>query len=285
MHILLSETFAAAQVDKGAAVAFKQRLRRQPQGVPEGFGGDEDARAHAGAEFRNGVVQREPAFEVAFPEIAGGAAQILDVGLESAIGQGDDVDLGRLGDGEVAAVGFGDLRTHLPMTHIGDLRDGHARARLVADLVQRQRHAAVNHVLIHVLFHIHVAAGGGLDAHHVDIAVSHFDLNLGLFPGGLLDVDAGLGGGFAFGIIVFQLGQTFARALHGQLILAGSDGRQQGIAAGLQFGIRQRAAGSDQLVCELLFLGRGFRAPASKSGKPAPLRCRRVTAAPTIYKT
>ena len=59
---------------------------------------------------------------------------------------------------EVAAVELADVGADFPDLEIGDLGDGHAGARRVAELERRQLHAPIHHVHVGVLLDVDVAA-------------------------------------------------------------------------------------------------------------------------------
>src|SRR5262249_9806885 len=150
-------------------VAFEERLCGNPEDVVDGVDGDDHVRAHAGAQLRRGLIQRNTGFELAIPRRAGGAADKFYVAGEFTAGESDNADGDRLALVRVAAIELADAGGDFPALEVGDLRYGLAAADVIAELIRRQRHAPVDHVLITILLDVDVAAGLGFERHVLDI--------------------------------------------------------------------------------------------------------------------
>src|ERR1035437_6975228 len=117
--IVGDEAVRAAAVDESAAVALEEGLGGNPEDVVEGLDGDDHVGGHAGAEFRSGLVERDPGLKAAVPGGTGSAADVLDFACELLSGEGDDADGDRLTDAEVAAVELSDVGADFPTLEIG----------------------------------------------------------------------------------------------------------------------------------------------------------------------
>lgn len=253
-NVVRHEAVRGLQIDEVAAIAIEERLRRNPGGVIDGFHGDHKIRSHAGAQLGSGLIEGDAGFEMTVPGGAGRSADVLDMAGERFAGERHHRYVDLLSLRKMAAVEFSHIRAHLPVLHVGNLRDGHARACRIAELKREQLHSPKNNARAERIGQdVNVAAALRLQGHAVDNALIGSHGDLGLVERGLLDDDAGFGIGLLIDQVLLGLVKAILRGFHGQIVLAGHDGWQQRIAA--HFQLREFKVGLSLQVCHLrLFL-------------------------------
>ena len=90
------------------------------------------------------IVERDLAFEVAIPKVAGGSSQIFHMAVEFAAGHGDNGNFGFVAESDVSAIELIHAARRPPIVEVGNFCDGHAGIHGVAHLQKRERHAAID---------------------------------------------------------------------------------------------------------------------------------------------
>ena len=149
--VVRHEALGRLQVDEGTAVAFKQRLRGNPDDVVQGFDRDHHVGGHARDAARAPAGPARCGTRTCGPRAARGAADGLHVAGERLARQRHHADRHLLALGKVAAVQLADLGADFPVLEVGNLRHRHAGPGRVAELEGRKFHALIDHDLVAVI--------------------------------------------------------------------------------------------------------------------------------------